>query len=150
MLKPNATKAVMAERDDARQKNDELADRLKDKSKRLLQVQELYDKLKEKAMLDQLQDAATEAVDLSLGSMGVAGVSPLANPTRPGFSRPAEPGSQNAGRMEKRSLPYIPSGPSMAPPWHPRVPRPSDQPHTRNRGLSSPQTFSPGYVLTFC
>ncbi|KLU85974.1 hypothetical protein MAPG_04993 [Magnaporthiopsis poae ATCC 64411] len=125
--------ALTAERDDVRQRNDELLERLKEKNKRLSQVQELYDKLKEMAMLDQLQDTVTGAVDLSLRRVGVAGASPLANPTWPGLPRPAEPGTQNSGHIQKRSLPHIPSGPSMAQPWHSRGHPPGDQPHKRNQ-----------------
>ncbi|KAK8052169.1 cyclin [Apiospora rasikravindrae] len=45
------------------EKNAELAQAYKDKNRKLLQVQELYDKLKRKAMLGQIQDAAEDAVD---------------------------------------------------------------------------------------
>ncbi|KAK8060513.1 cyclin [Apiospora saccharicola] len=46
-----------------REKNTELAQAFKDKNRRLLQVQELYDKLKRKAMLGQIQDAAEDAIE---------------------------------------------------------------------------------------
>ncbi|KAK6827683.1 hypothetical protein PG987_011024 [Apiospora arundinis] len=46
-----------------REKNAELAQAYKDKNRKLLQTQELYDKLKRKAMLGQLQDAAEDAID---------------------------------------------------------------------------------------
>ncbi|KAK8042812.1 hypothetical protein PG994_013295 [Apiospora phragmitis] len=46
-----------------RDKNAELAQAYKDKNRKLLQVQELYDKLKRKAMLGQIQDAAEDAID---------------------------------------------------------------------------------------
>ncbi|KAK7926974.1 hypothetical protein PG985_003972 [Apiospora marii] len=46
-----------------REKNTELAQAYKDKNRKLLQVQELYDKLKRKAMLDQIQDAAEDAIE---------------------------------------------------------------------------------------
>ncbi|KAI1852474.1 hypothetical protein JX265_011108 [Neoarthrinium moseri] len=49
-----------------RRKNDELAQALKEKNKKLLQTQELYDKLKRKAMMGQMQDAAEDAVDSNL------------------------------------------------------------------------------------
>ncbi|KAK7956015.1 uncharacterized protein PG986_005237 [Apiospora aurea] len=45
------------------EKNAELAQAYKDKNRKLLQVQELYDKLKRKAMLGQIQDAAEDAID---------------------------------------------------------------------------------------
>lgn len=55
-----------------RRKNDELAQAFKEKNKRFLQVQELYDKLKRKAMMGQMQDAAENAVDSSI--RGVVGI----------------------------------------------------------------------------
>ncbi|KAK8127409.1 hypothetical protein PG984_008517 [Apiospora sp. TS-2023a] len=48
-----------------REKNTELAQAYKDKNRKLLQVQELYDKLKRKAMLGQMQDAAEDAIESS-------------------------------------------------------------------------------------
>jgi E3 ubiquitin-protein ligase CCNP1IP1 len=63
-----------------RRKNDELAQALKEKNKRFLQVQELYDKLKRKAMMGQMQDAAEHAVDSSIhGVAGIGGDSALDN-----------------------------------------------------------------------
>lgn len=49
-----------------RRKNDELAMAYKEKNRKLLQTQELYDKLKRRAMLGQIQDAALDAVDTTL------------------------------------------------------------------------------------
>ncbi|KAI0482127.1 hypothetical protein GGR56DRAFT_684639 [Xylariaceae sp. FL0804] len=49
-----------------RKKNDELAQAYKEKNRKLLQCQELYDKLKRKAMLGQMQGAAEDAVDSTL------------------------------------------------------------------------------------
>lgn len=54
------------DQDNLRAKNDELAQAYKEKNRKLLQTQELYDKLKRKAMLGQIQDAATDAVDTTL------------------------------------------------------------------------------------
>lgn len=47
-------------------KVDNLTQAYKDKNRNFLQVQELYDKLKQKAMLGQIQGAAEEAVDSTL------------------------------------------------------------------------------------
>lgn len=61
------------DQDNLRRKNDELTRAYKDKNRKLLQAQELYDKLKRKAMLGQIQDAASDAVDTTLqagGNMG--------------------------------------------------------------------------------
>ncbi|KAI1336042.1 cyclin B1 interacting protein-like protein 1 [Xylariaceae sp. FL0016] len=54
------------DQENLRKKNEELALAFKDKNKKLLQTQELYDKLKRKAMLGQMQDAAEHAVDSQL------------------------------------------------------------------------------------
>lgn len=47
-------------------KNEELSLAYKEKNRKLLQTQELYDKLKRKAMLGHIQDAALDAVDNTL------------------------------------------------------------------------------------
>ena len=52
--------------DSLRRKNEELAQAYKEKNRKLLQTQELYDKLKRKAMLGHIQDAASDAVDTTL------------------------------------------------------------------------------------
>lgn len=49
-----------------RRKNEELTQAYKEKNRKLLQTQELYDKLKRKAMLGHIQDAASDAVDTTL------------------------------------------------------------------------------------
>ncbi|KAI0135010.1 hypothetical protein F4814DRAFT_399656 [Daldinia grandis] len=54
------------EHENLRRKNDELAHAYKEKNRKLLQIQELYDKLKQRAMLGQMQDAAEDAVDSAL------------------------------------------------------------------------------------
>ncbi|KAI0148233.1 hypothetical protein F4776DRAFT_660404 [Hypoxylon sp. NC0597] len=54
-----------------RRKNDELAQAYKEKNRKLLQIQELYDKLKRKAMLGQIQDAAEDAIDSTLHGQSV-------------------------------------------------------------------------------
>jgi E3 ubiquitin-protein ligase CCNP1IP1 len=48
------------------QKNEELFQALRDKTKKCLQTQELYDKLKRRAMMGQVQDAASDAVDYTI------------------------------------------------------------------------------------
>lgn len=54
-----------------RRKNEELAVALKEKNKKLMQTQELYDKLKRRAMMGQMQHAAENAVDSNLPSLDV-------------------------------------------------------------------------------
>ncbi|KAM4055672.1 zinc-RING finger domain-containing protein [Hirsutella rhossiliensis] len=55
-----------AEHDGMRRKNEELAQAYRDKSRKLLQTQELYDKAKRKAEMGQIQRAASDAVDSTL------------------------------------------------------------------------------------
>ncbi|KAI1265902.1 hypothetical protein F5Y18DRAFT_30918 [Xylariaceae sp. FL1019] len=62
----NKLKNAEFERDETRKRYDELLQTYKEKNKRLLQTQELYDKLKRRAMLDQVQDAAEDAVESTL------------------------------------------------------------------------------------
>ena len=49
-----------------KRKNQELIQAFRDKSRKQLQTQELYDKLKQRAMLGQVQNAASDAVDHSI------------------------------------------------------------------------------------
>ncbi|KAK6067771.1 hypothetical protein SCUP515_09971 [Seiridium cupressi] len=51
-----------------RRKNDEVAQAFREKNKKLMQTQELYDRLKRKAMMGQMQHAAEDAVDSNLYS----------------------------------------------------------------------------------
>lgn len=62
----NKVASMALDQDNLRRKYDELAQAYKDKNRKLLQAQELYDKLKRKAMLGQIQDAASDAVDTTL------------------------------------------------------------------------------------
>lgn len=54
------------DQDSLHRKNDELSTAYKEKNRKLLQMQELYDKLKRKAMLGHIQDAASDAVNTTL------------------------------------------------------------------------------------
>ncbi|CAL3962740.1 unnamed protein product [Diplocarpon coronariae] len=49
--------------DNLRRKNEEIMQALREKNRKHMQTQELYDKLKRRAMLGQVQDAASDAVD---------------------------------------------------------------------------------------
>ncbi|KAJ8129626.1 hypothetical protein O1611_g4007 [Lasiodiplodia mahajangana] len=62
----NKLKSAELDRDELRKKYEELLQTCKEKNKKLLQTQELYDKLKRKAMLGQVQDAAEDAVESTL------------------------------------------------------------------------------------
>jgi E3 ubiquitin-protein ligase CCNP1IP1 len=54
---------MVVDQDSLRRKNEELAQAFREKSRKHLQTQELYDKLKRRAMLGQVQNAASDAVD---------------------------------------------------------------------------------------
>ncbi|RFU73973.1 nedd8-activating enzyme e1 regulatory subunit [Trichoderma arundinaceum] len=60
---------MTASRDVLQRKNDELAEAFKDKSRKLFQTQELYNKIKRKAELGQIERAAFDAVDSSIRSV---------------------------------------------------------------------------------
>ncbi|KAF2968242.1 hypothetical protein GQX73_g5346 [Xylaria multiplex] len=62
----NKLKSAEVDRDELRKKYEELLQTCKEKNRKLLQTQELYDKLKRKAMLGQVQDAAEDAVESTL------------------------------------------------------------------------------------
>lgn len=71
-----------------RRKNNELSLAYKEKSRKLLQTQELYDKLKRKAMLGHIQDAASDAVDNTLhGGHTLGGHATECFENHPGFDQ---------------------------------------------------------------
>lgn len=60
---------MTASRDALQQKNSELAGAYQDKSRKLFQTQELYNKVKKRAELSQIEQAAFDAVDNSTRSV---------------------------------------------------------------------------------
>jgi E3 ubiquitin-protein ligase CCNP1IP1 len=54
---------MQVDQDGLRRKNEEIMQAYREKSRKYLQTQELYDKLKRRAMLGQVQIAASDAVD---------------------------------------------------------------------------------------
>ncbi|KAM0255171.1 hypothetical protein ACHAQJ_006014 [Trichoderma viride] len=62
-------KGVTASRDALQRKNDELAGAYQNKSRKLFQTQELYNKVKKRAELGQIERAAIDAVDNSTRSV---------------------------------------------------------------------------------
>jgi E3 ubiquitin-protein ligase CCNP1IP1 len=60
---------VTASRDALQQKNNELAGAYQDKSRKLFQTQELYNKVKKRAELSQIEQAAFDAVESSTRSV---------------------------------------------------------------------------------
>lgn len=57
---------MQLDQESLRRKNEELVQAFREKSGKQIQIQELYDKLKRRAMLGQVQDAASDAVDYSI------------------------------------------------------------------------------------
>lgn len=54
---------MATEQDSLRRKNEDISQAFREKSRKVLQLQELYDKVKRKAELSQIQKAASNAVD---------------------------------------------------------------------------------------
>lgn len=63
---------MQIDQDGLRRKNEELIQALREKSRKQLQTQELYDKLKRRAMLGQVQNAALDAVDHNIQASVIA------------------------------------------------------------------------------
>jgi E3 ubiquitin-protein ligase CCNP1IP1 len=57
---------MQVDQDGLRRKNEELIQALREKSRKQLRTQELYDKLKRRAMLGEVQTAALDAVDQNI------------------------------------------------------------------------------------
>ena len=63
---------MQTDQENLKRKNEELTQVLREKSRKLLQTQELYDRLKRRAMLGQVQDAASDAVDDTIQASATA------------------------------------------------------------------------------
>ena len=63
---------MLVDQDNLRRKNEELAQAFRDKSRKHSQTQELYDKLKRRVMLGQVQSAASDAVDNTIHASAVS------------------------------------------------------------------------------
>jgi len=63
---------MLADQDNLRRKNEELAQAFRGKSRKHSQTQELYDKLKRRVMLGQVQNAASDAVDHTINASAVS------------------------------------------------------------------------------
>lgn len=97
---------MQADQDSLRRKNEELIQALREKNRKHLQTQELYDKLKRRAMLGQVQNAASDAVDQNIQASVTASrfVDRVDNQTEnhrppppPLFSNQQTSGMQNPG-----------------------------------------------------
>ena len=63
---------MSVDQDNLRRKNEELIQAFREKSRKLLQTQELYDKRKRQDMLGQVQNAASDAVDHTIQASATA------------------------------------------------------------------------------
>jgi E3 ubiquitin-protein ligase CCNP1IP1 len=63
---------MLVDQDNLRRKNEELAQAFRDKSRKHSQTQELYDKLKRRVMLGQVQNAASDAVNHTINASTVS------------------------------------------------------------------------------
>ncbi|KAI9723940.1 MAG: hypothetical protein M1812_000658 [Candelaria pacifica] len=66
----NKLSSLQLEQNDLQKKNHELVEAFREKSRKHIQTQELYDKLKRRTLLSQVQNAASEAVDQTIHSSG--------------------------------------------------------------------------------
>lgn len=75
------TRDMTIDHDSLQKKNEEISQAYKENSRKLLQIQELYDKLKQKNMLGQVQGAAEDAAASTInGAHGASyDISPLAS-----------------------------------------------------------------------
>jgi E3 ubiquitin-protein ligase CCNP1IP1 len=99
---------MQVDQDSLRRKNEELIQALREKSRKHLQTQELYDKLKRRAMLGQVQNAASDAVEQNIQASVTASrfVDQVNNqnqnqrpPPPPLFSNQQTSGIQNPGMV---------------------------------------------------
>ncbi|PQE16303.1 e3 ubiquitin- ligase ccnb1ip1 protein [Rutstroemia sp. NJR-2017a WRK4] len=102
--------AMSADQDALRRKNEELGQSLRDKNRKLLQTQELYDKMKRRGMLDQVQNAASNAVDDTIQATVAGGGSANSDDGRhlrpqPGlFANQQNSTSHNSGGFKNTSM----------------------------------------------
>ncbi|KAI1074621.1 hypothetical protein F5B20DRAFT_573994 [Whalleya microplaca] len=92
----NKLTTMNMDQENIRRKNEELTQAYKEKNRKLLQTQELYDKLKRKAMLGQMQDAAEDAVDSTLHGSSIGDT---------GHTGPGD-GMPHTGGYEEHGTPY--------------------------------------------
>lgn len=112
---------MRAECDNMRRKYDELAQAYREKGRKLLQTQELYDRIKRKAELGQMQAAACHEIDSQLGGHPLERTSPQ-GPNGQGFFEQQESygiGNGRARSLENSNLPGMPPPPPRGFPMFP-------------------------------
>lgn len=103
---------LQVEQNNLQRKNEEITISLREKTRKNLQTQELYDKLKRRAMLGQVQDAASDEVDNAIQASAAANhfVDKIGNqnmrPPPPLFS-----GQQNTGIQRTGATGHVGMGP---------------------------------------
>ncbi|KAL5330188.1 hypothetical protein ACEPPN_003713 [Leptodophora sp. 'Broadleaf-Isolate-01'] len=108
----NTISSLQVEQNNLQRKNEEITISLREKTRKNLQTQELYDKLKRRAMLGQVQDAASDEVDNAIQASAAANhfVDKIGNqnmrPPPPLFS-----GQQNTGIQRTGATGHVGMGP---------------------------------------
>lgn len=113
---------MAAEQDELRKRNEELSQAYKEKNRKLLSTQELYDKLKRRLMLGQIQEAASEAVDATIaGGRG---------PMNFGNGR-----LESQGQFEQQfNTPLVGPAPLVGPRYNDRLDQPAGMPANPRMG----------------
>ncbi|KAJ5042422.1 uncharacterized protein L3040_004971 [Drepanopeziza brunnea f. sp. 'multigermtubi'] len=144
----NRISSLQVDQDTLRRKNEEVMQALREKNRKHLQTQELYDKLKRRAMLGHVQDAAHDAVDHTILASAAANhfVDKADNHnTRPPPPPPLFSGQQSNGMQRSGSV----GGPGAmnAVPHHTRAGRDtgwagfsSQGNSTQNRPMQTPSS----------
>ncbi|TVY33995.1 E3 ubiquitin-protein ligase [Lachnellula subtilissima] len=97
---------MQVDQDSFRRKNEELFQALREKTRKHLQTQELYDKLKRRAMLGQVQNAASDAVDQTIQASVTANrytdrlEEQNQHPPQPHFTNQQSISLQNSGPLD--------------------------------------------------
>ena len=82
-------------------KYEELQNAFKEKNRALLQAQELYDKLKKRAMLGQMELAATDAVDSTLNSISTSDTQRFYQDVSRGHREPQFSNTEQTGQPQQ-------------------------------------------------
>jgi hypothetical protein len=80
----NKISSLTTDQKNLQRKNEEIAAVIKEKNKRLLRTQELYDKLKRRTMLGQIQEAASDVVRTNIDVANATGTTLTKQFSRPG------------------------------------------------------------------
>jgi E3 ubiquitin-protein ligase CCNP1IP1 len=106
---------MTVDQDNLRRKNEELVQAFREKSRKQLQTQELYDKLKRRAMLGQVQNAASDAVDHTIQASVTANrlVARYGNQNQPTSQDAVFPQQRATGAHFPSVVPEVEMGPPI-------------------------------------